>query len=228
MIAAVAGAILTTFHASTARAAGERDGPYLRADAGISFEKLEDFHSGSDRTNDTWNKRIGTPVVGLGFGYKLGQFRADLTFDYRLKKDLDKFLNPIPLYRRAEADITSYGVMANGYWDIGTVSLGHRFGDTEMTLTPYVGAGIGGTILYTETARASQHNSFADSHEGHNFTWAAMVGAAVQVTEMTAIDVGYRYQDLGPHPDPSPLSISDIGFTDLTAHDLRIGLRYSF
>ena len=222
IIVAFAGAVLTTFYTSAVLAAGERDGPYVRADAGISFEEMESFDSGYDHKDDRWNQEITMPVVSLGFGYKLGRFRADLTFDYRPKKDLDKFLNPLPRYSRPEADITSYGVMANGYWDIHTVGLGYGFGDTEMTLTPYIGAGVGGTILDVETALADQYSSYTKNYERHNFTWAAMVGAAVQVTEMAAIDVGYRYQDLGP------VSTSEFGFTDLTTHDLRIGLRYSF
>ena len=222
ILVAFAGAVLTTFYTSAVLAAGERDGPYVRGDAGISFQEMESFDSGYDYKDDRWNQEITMPVVGLGFGYKLGPFRADLTFDYRPKKDLDKFLDPISDYRRAEAHITSYGVMANGYWDIHTVGLGHGFGDTKMTLTPYVGAGVGGTILDVETAAATQFQSYAKSYEKHNFTWAAMVGAAIQVTEMAAIDVGYRYQDLGPLPT------SKLGFEDLTTHDLRIGLRYSF
>ena len=123
IIMAFAGAVLTTFHASAVRAAGERDGPYVRADAGISFEEMEGFDSGYDHKDDMWNQEITTPVVGLGFGYKLGPFRADLTFDYRWKKALDKFLDPISYYSRAEAHITSYGVMANGYWDLSLIHI---------------------------------------------------------------------------------------------------------
>jgi len=222
-IAALAGAILAAFGASAALAAGDQDGPYIRVDAGISFEKMESFGSGFDFKNDERNEDITTPVVGLGLGYKIGRFRADLAFDYRRKKNLGKFLHPeLDFFPRADADITSYGVMANGYWDIATVSLGRGFGDTEMTLTPYVGAGIGSTILYVETSSADNYRSYATNYEKHNLAWAAMAGAAVQVTETTAIDVGYRYQDLGPFMS------SDLGFDDLTAHDLRIGLRYSF
>jgi len=147
--AAFAGAILAVFGASAALAAGDRDGPYVRVDAGISFEEMENFGSRLDRDHNTWDEDITTPVAGFGFGYKIGRFRADLAFDYRRKKNLGKFLNPNPDYfHHADADITSYGVMANGYWDIGTISLGHGFGDTEMTLTPYVG--VGGAILYLE------------------------------------------------------------------------------
>jgi len=40
-IAALVGAILTAFGASAALAAGERDGPYIRVDAGISFEEMK-------------------------------------------------------------------------------------------------------------------------------------------------------------------------------------------
>jgi len=222
-IAVLAGAILAAFGTSAALAAGDQDGPYIRVDAGISFEEMESFYSGSDFKNDRWNEDITTPVVGLGLGYKIGRFRADLAFDYRRKKNLGKFLRPkLDFFPSADADITSYGIMANGYWDIHTVSLGHGFGDTEMTLTPYVGAGIGGTILYVGTSSADKYRSYATDYEKHNITWAAMAGAAVQVTETTAIDVGYRYQDLGPFMS------SYLGFDDLTTHDLRIGLRYSF
>jgi len=221
--AVLAGAILASSGASFARADGAQDGPYIRADGGVSFEKMEDFGSGFDFKNDTWNEDMTTPVVGIGLGYKFGQFRADLAFDYRRKKDIGKALHPKrSFFPSADADITSYGIMANGYWDIATVSLGRGFGDAEMTLTPYVGAGVGGTVLSVETTSADKYRSYADDYEHHNLTWAAMAGAAVQVTETTAIDVGYRYQDLGPFMS------SDLGFDDLTAHDLRVGVRYSF
>jgi len=222
-IAALAGAILAASGTSAALAGGPQDGPYIRVDGGVSFEGMEDFGSGFDFRNDDWNEDITTPVFGLGVGYKIGRFRADLAFDYRRKKNLGKFLHPTrDFFRSADADITSYGIMANGYWDIHTVSLGRGFGDTEMTLTPYVGAGIGGAILSVETSSADKYRSYANNYEKHNLAWAAMAGAAVQVTETTAIDVGYRYQDLGPFMS------SDLGFDDLTTHDLRIGLRYSF
>jgi len=59
--------------------------------------------------------------------------------------------------------------MANGYWDIATVSLGHG-----STLTPYVGAGVGGAILYVEASSADNYRSYASNYEKHNLTWAAM------------------------------------------------------
>jgi len=223
IIVALAGAILATFGTSAALAAGDQDGPYIRVDGGVSFEEMEDFGSGFDFKNDVWNEDITSPVVGLGVGYKIGRFRADLAFDYRRKKNLGKFLHPKrSFFPSADADITSYGIMANGYWDIYTVSLGRGFGDTEMTLTPYVGAGVGGAVLHVETSSADKYRSYADDYEKHNLAWAAMAGAAVKVTETTAVDVGYRYQDLGPFMS------SQLGFYDLTAHDLRVGLRYSF
>jgi len=215
--------MLAVFSASATLAAGDRDGPYVRVDTGISFEEIGSFGSGFDYRQDRWHEDITMPVVGFGLGYKSGRFRADLAFDYRWEKNLGKFLHPRPdRFLRADADITSYGIMANGYWDTATISLGRGFGDTGMTLTPYVGAGVGGTILHVETASADNYRSYTSDYEKHNFTWAAMAGAAVQVTEKTAIDVGYRYQDLGP------FTSSPLAFDDLTAHDLRIGLRYSF
>ena len=43
IIVAFAGAVLTAFYTSAARAADERDGPYVRGDAGISFQEMESF-----------------------------------------------------------------------------------------------------------------------------------------------------------------------------------------
>jgi len=66
--AALAGAILAAFGASAALAAGEQGGPYVRVDAGISFEEMENFSSGFDFKNDKWDEDITTPVAGLGLG----------------------------------------------------------------------------------------------------------------------------------------------------------------
>jgi len=196
IVGAFSAAVLTTASASAALAeasAGGRTGPYVRGDMFVSGMNMENFKSGYSYKNDKWDEEFTRPGLALGLGYDFGPFRADIALNYRRGKDLGEYLRPAPAYYpHAEADITAYGVMASGYWDIGDYGLGTGFGESEMTLTPYVGFGVGGTVLDTDTAWTEGYGGRdgAASHEHHNFTWALMAGAAVHVTASTAVDIG--------------------------------------
>jgi len=223
----VIGAVVLTTAASEALAeasVGGRTGPYVRGDMFVSFMNMNDLGSGYSYKDDKWDQEFTRPGLSFGGGYDFGSFRSDVVFDYRRGKDLGKDLRPAAAhYPHVEADIIAYSIMANGYWDIVEIGLSQGFGESEMTLTPYVGAGFGGVVLDTDTAWTDAYGGQGDaSHERHNLTWALMAGVAVHVTESVAVDAGWRYQDLGP------LRTSQFVFTDLTSHDLRLGLRYGF
>lgn len=85
-------------------------GLYLRADAGWSF--LE-WAGGADDNNY---------VLGGGIGYKMENFRADVTLD----RTGDYTIAPL-------STINSTTLMANGYLDW----------DNDSVFTPYVGVGVG-------------------------------------------------------------------------------------
>ena len=64
-----------------------------------------------------------------------------------------------------------------------------------------------------------------------NFSWALMAGTSYDVSDNLKIDAGYRYLNIG---DAATKTFSDAGTTssikykDLTAHEVRVGLRYEF
>lgn len=127
---------------------------------------------------------------------------------------------------------------ANLYYDFGT-----RFG-----LTPYVGAGIGfawnevartAATAYSECADAVEcaagnyvHSRFAsatDKADKVTLAAAAMAGLSYSVTEMTSVDIGYRYlyvqgTDTVLEFDDGSTSRLEIG--DQHIHQVRAGLRF--
>jgi len=203
-----------------ATAAVGEDGPYVRVDAGFSFVEMTDFGSEFDLSSRSWDESFETPVVGLGFGYRFDRFRGDVTLDRR-SEPLDKFLDPRPdLYPRAAADLITYSVMLNGYWDMADFDL--DLGFVDAMLTPYVGAGFGHAIHRGKIEAIDVVRDYSYTDEDSTFAFALHAGVALQVTDRMAIDVSYRYQDMGK------FQMVDIGYTDLRSHDIRGGLRYSF
>src|SRR5262245_28628704 len=65
-----------------------------------------------------------------------------------------------------------------------------------------------------------------------SFAWSVMAGFGYQLTERTVLDIGYRYMDLGragsERLDSSGAPNPRVDIDNLTAHELRVGLRYSF
>ena len=59
-----------------------------------------------------------------------------------------------------------------------------------------------------------------------------MAGVGYQISDRAIIDVGYRYIDLGKissqRSDSGGFVNPAVHFDDLTAHEIKVGLRYSF
>jgi opacity protein-like surface antigen len=121
--------------------------------------------------------------------------------------------------------IKSYTMMFNAYKDLGTYG----------NITPYVGAGIGAAYHQVKETYFTGNYNLVNKIEGHNdlsFAWSLMAGVGYQISDRAVIDLGYRYIDMG---DASSGRVDNAGFVnprvdfdDLTAHEIKIGLRYSF
>ena len=72
-----------------------------------------------------------------------------------------------------------------------------------------------------------------------DFSWQLGAGLGVEVTENIIVDLSYRYVDLGEVEISRLYQTEDSGFvsssvlastpkSDLTAHEVLIGLRYDF
>ena len=185
---------------------------YLRLDGGYRFNSMSQGQLfGTDF--DTWSLK-NSATVGGGVGYKWGWFRADVTADYGSQP---QFIgNAGAILQHVTANISNYTVLGNVYADLGT----------WWGVTPYVGAGAGVsqlrpghiTLLFPELASTPDTNRLA-------FSWAAMAGLTYQITPVFLIDASYRYLDIGDARNKT-LSGGLVKYGDMTAQEVRVGLRY--
>jgi opacity protein-like surface antigen len=216
----------------------EASGWYLRGDAGYSFNKLRgaEFFQGSNADlvdfDDTDLKNSFT--LGAGVGYQVNNYlRTDLTFDYMFKSDFDGSTSGSCGVSTActssdVAAMRAYTLMANAYVDIGSYGM----------VTPYVGAGIGGSYVKWDNLR---NTSCADDGSGCDptvehggdgswrFAYQLMAGASIDVTCNVKADVGYRFRHtlggdmFGYNSNGGPGY--DKGFY---SHEAHVGARYLF
>ena len=221
----------------------ESSGWYLRGDAGYAFNHLKGakFYqggfSGSDAEFDSAKLRDAF-TLGAGVGYQVNNYlRTDLTFDYLFRSKFEGSTSGEgsdfgacvgPCTSRDRAQMTAYSLLANAYVDLGTYG----------SITPYLGAGIGGTHVkwgnLKNTSCANDGSGCDDTveHKGKGswrFTYALMAGASIDVTCNLKADVGYRYRHVeggnmfGFAENGGPGS--DKGFD---VHEARVGARYLF
>ena len=124
--------------------------------------------------------------------------------------------------------MTAYSLLANAYVDLGTYG----------SITPYLGAGIGGTQVKWDTlnniCRPGVAQCVNDTHPGEanwRFTYALMAGASYDVTDCVAVDAGYRYRKIEGGKMFGIASLGNPGAghdKGMTSHEVRVGARYKF
>lgn len=215
-------------------------GWYLRGDVGYGFNKSRGawFHQGglaSDETDFTTASLRDSFAIGGGVGYQMtSHLRADATLDYMFNGDFRGSTTgscgvAVACTSRDIASMNALSLLANAYVDFGTWGY----------ITPYVGAGIGGTHVswgdLRNTSCDDSNSSNCDptvTHKGRaswRFTYALMAGASIDLTCNLKADVGYRYRrveggrmfDFKTGGGPG----YDRGFD---SHEGRAGLRYVF
>ncbi|POF31151.1 outer membrane protein [Roseibium marinum] len=201
---------------------------YLRGDIGYKIYQAPDIKYG---TLDFYDEEMdGTFMMGAGVGYKFSDhLRADLTIDYEFPAEA-KSKGPCnspcgsPGHSIEKADIDVWTFMLNGYVDIGTWN----------KITPYVGAGIGASYVTTSNITFANPDGARGSYDGDskwNFAWALMAGASYEITPNLALDGGYRYLNIGDaHSAKFAVGGQNtrIEYKDLSAHEFRLGARYTF
>lgn len=170
-------------------------------------------------------------MIGVGAGYKWNRYlRTDVTIDYETPAQVKGYAvcgTCTGGFSEEYTDIDVWTVMLNGYVDLGTWN----------RITPYVGAGIGAAYVTTNNTYSinpggTGRTDYDGKHSEWNLAWALMAGASYAVTDNWAIDAGYQYRDLG---DAKTVKLHDAGtgetrveWDDLTAHEIRLGVRYTF
>jgi opacity protein-like surface antigen len=222
----------------------ETSGWYIRGDASYDVMNLRGakfYQGGSSRRMVDFHETDidNTGNIGVGVGYQVNDhFRVDTTFDYLFSADFrgsttgggsDFGACTDTCKSRDVSAMTAYSLMANAYVDIGHYGM----------LTPYVGAGLGGTYVKWDdlknTACSATNPELCDdtvSHKGKGswrLTYGLMLGTAIDINCNLKADVGYRYRRVddgdmfGYKSNGGPGK--DKGFD---IHEARAGLRYAF
>ncbi|SFV27907.1 outer membrane protein [Hyphomicrobium facile] len=217
-------------------------GWYIRADGGYNwFTTPSVSFSGREVGNASQD---GAWSVGGGIGRYFGRgFRGDITVDHIFDSTSESSLyySPGNLVGNSKFDLSSTVVLANLYYDFNR---GGRF-------IPYIGAGIGYAHNSTSSGTFEQCGCTTefDGKSTNNFAAAAMAGVswrirggqttyvsgmkdepvAVSSGNALYLDFGYRFLYLGKAETASfdaDTVTSTEKLKDITAHQLRVGLRY--
>jgi len=234
------------------------NGWYLRGDVGYDFST--DGSATSYRTfntttlvYDTQNyatSDFDTDVsVGFGVGYQLSDwFRAEGALDYQNGTfSGSSFSGSQPCTNvntatgcstAGSADFNTYGLMANGYVDLGTY----------VGFTPYVGAGAGYTLMDYDNYNAQETcvdggdvcgvgpaNVQHGGEQSWRFTYALMAGFSYEFMRNLKADLGYRYVNIdggdtyafdsaSQTAGASGVQGTDNGFN---RHEIKATLRYA-
>ncbi|WP_052341280.1 outer membrane protein [Salinarimonas rosea] len=167
---------------------------------------------------------------GLGAGYKLNSWlRFDVTADHRDGLDAEIFSGTPVAGARGTSSFSSTTLLANAYLDLGTW---HGF-------TPYVGAGVGYAWNTLDglavsgcpapcTAGGVPLAGLERAHETTgSFAYALTAGVSVDAGRSLSVDLNYRYVRLG-EAATGVVAGTRIEADALSAHEARIGLRWSF
>jgi opacity protein-like surface antigen len=205
------------------------------ADANVGDIWTEDFATNSFSVHHKDIK--SSPLFGLGIGWQRNHWlRFDLTGEYRgdaLFVAQDSYPGGVgfdPGTNEYQADIRSWMGLANAYIDMGN----------WCGFTPFIGAGIGFATLTVDGMKdvnnAIDPNSVAygASHTKTNFAYAFYAGGSFDVTSQVALELTYRYADLGSAQSgrvttfDGAASNSGVFIKDVTSNDVMLGMRYKF
>jgi opacity protein-like surface antigen len=177
-------------------------------------------------TGTELNEVGNSPVIQGGIGWRFSpNFRIDGTLGYRGFYELDDS-DGFP--STFNADITSWALMANAYYDFN-LAWGR----------PYLGAGLGVAVNkidpISNTVSIPGASTFTlPGGTTTGVAWSIMAGVTFQLSPTMSLDVGYRYIDLGKIESDAgnatttgPFVIPVSGLTgNLRAHELMVGLRF--
>jgi opacity protein-like surface antigen len=217
-------------------------GWYLRGDIGMTNQQvksLDNVVSPGSTVTTQFLTFDSAPLFGLGVGYQVNNWlRFDATGEYRAKAHFhgSQVVNFGPILPDDyNASKSEWLALANVYLDLGT----------WWGITPFIGAGVGGAynkissftdIGATQAGATILSTTYGADAGTWNFAWAAHAGLAYQVTRNLAIELAYRYVDLGSAKTGPTNSFDGVTlvngtpfqFKDITSHDLKLGVRWMF
>lgn len=190
---------------------------YLRFDTGASFS--------TDANRNFGNSDFGNSyALGGGIGYRFDpHWRTDMTLGYRGDYGFTTTTGVGP----SHGDVDALVGLLNGYYDFTSYA----------GFTPYIGGGVGfsSNHISPTTVAVGPFGGSLNNDTSTQFAWQVSAGVSYDLTQNWALDLGYRYLDMGEARTGDDLTINGVstvgGATqhgDLQAHEVQVGLRYSF
>jgi opacity protein-like surface antigen len=191
-------------------------GWYLRGDVGYNWGRLDGAESALGFTDPTDSSLGGGVMFGAGAGIKSQWLRTDVTVDYHLPL---KYEGTIATPGDVTAKISATSALFNAYLDLGT----------WYNIAPYIGAGVGAAYLraFDYTSALAPPFSGDTAHAQWNFSWAFMAGFGYVIAPNLMVDLSYRYIGFGDVRTAND-SFGSMTFNDIAAHEVRLGLRWSY
>ncbi len=203
-------------------------GWYLRGDIDYHWSQFQggDYitYGPPPGTNSfTTGSLDGAMSLGAGVGYQINDWlRTDFTGDYwfkaRFTGSTAGTCGGAPCSSVDTTKMSALLLLANAYVDLGTY----------YSITPYIGAGIGGAYLKWDDLNNNISGSVTvhDGTKDWRFAWALMAGASYCLTDNLDLDVGYRYTRI-QGGRMFEFNGAGPGFDhDFGTHEVRAGLRW--
>jgi opacity protein-like surface antigen len=220
-------------------------GWYLRGDIGMTNQQtnsLTDYVAPGTAVGTKFLTFDSAPLYSLGGGYQFASWlRADVTGEYRGNahfhgQQVAQF-GTVILPDDYTASKSEWLFLANGYVDLGT----------WWHVTPFIGAGIGtsrNTISSFTDIGATQaglgggsilSTTYGENASKWQLAYAAYAGLAYEVAPGFAVELSYRYVNLGKAATGPTNSFDGItvvngpgfNFGTLTSQDVMLGFRWS-
>lgn len=231
---AIAISALALAHSASAQ------GLYARADFGFLWAQETDIE---DKNCNSANALLGcgnsisgdynSPGAGLGLGFMpLRWLRSDVTGFYAWSGDFSGKDKLTP-QTTTTAEVTSLTGLVNAYIEIAGLTPGGL-----GAFKPYVGAGIGASRNRVKDVRSTVAGVNFTTPGGSNtdLAWSIAAGTGIQLTNSLALDLGYRFMDIG-RVETDAGNATVLGVTvpvdgtesdRIKVHLVTVGLRYSF
>jgi opacity protein-like surface antigen len=213
-------------------------GWYLRGDIGYANQYVDALdnalYASYDSVTTVYKDFDGAPFLGAGLGYRWSRwFRTDVTGEYRSRSDFTGLdigvVGPDIIPDNYTGQKSEWLALLNAYLDLGT----------WHGLTPFVGAGVGAANItihdFTDVGVTVDSVAFGEDIDTWNFAWALYAGLGMEVTDAFTVELAYRYLNMGDAQSGNLIGYDGTDnidnpmiFNDITSHDLKLGVRYTF
>ncbi len=182
--------------------------PYISVKVGgslVQTDKVRFPRSEEKTLNKDSNSKVFMVSPAIGIETPCETMRLEFEYTYRGKGDSKVFSDDTSDVYAYKVEPKTQSFMLNGYY---TVPL-------EGAMKPYLGIGLGLTKAKVSTANST------------NFTWSVGLGSTYDIVDGLSLDYGYRYVDMGKF-NKRIRRVDGKFKTELSAHELYVGLRYAF